>query len=249
MSLSHLLTLILFAFRYWWEGGAIWGGMIDYWAYTNDKSYVATVQQALLAQVGPDNNYMPPAYEASLGNDDQAFWAFAVLSAVEYQFPVPDGNVSTVWLDLAEAVFNTQWPRWDNTSCAGGLKWQIFDFNAGYDYKNSVSNGGFFQIAARLARYTSNQTYVQWAEKAWDWMEDVGLIDADYNVYDGTNDLLNCTQVDHLLWSYNPSMLLYGTAMLYNSTNGSQLWEDRTNGLLTSCANTFFSPYSNATNM
>lgn len=223
--------------------------MIDYWAYTNDTSYVPTVQQALLAQVGPDNNYMPPAYDASLGNDDQAFWAMAVLAAVEYGFPVPDGNSSTVWLDLAEAVFNTQYARWDTTSCNGGLKWQIFTYNQGYDYKNSISNGAFFQIAARLAHYTGNQTYVEWAEKAWDWLRAVDLIDADYNVFDGTNDLLNCTQVDHVAWTYNSATLLYGTAMLYNFTNGSQLWENRTTGLLTTAANTFFSPYKNATNI
>lgn len=223
--------------------------MIDYWAYTNDTSYVPTVQQALLAQVGPDNNYMPPAYDSSLGNDDQSFWAFAVLAAVEYGFPAPAANSSTVWLDLAEAVFNTQWPRWDNTSCNGGLKWQIFSSNAGYDYKNVISNAAFFQIAARLARFSGNQTYVEWAEKAWDWMRAVDLIDENYNVFDGTNDLINCTQVDHTAWTYNPATLLYGTAMLYNFTNGSQLWENRTTGLLTASANTFFSPYKNTTNV
>lgn len=56
---------------YWWQAGAMWGGMVDYWAYTNDSSYNAVITQALLAQVGPDWNYMPPAYFASLGNDDQ----------------------------------------------------------------------------------------------------------------------------------------------------------------------------------
>ncbi|KAK0931712.1 i-AAA protease yme1 [Friedmanniomyces endolithicus] len=238
---------------YWWEAGAVWGGMIDYWAYTNDTSYVHTVQQALLAQVGPKDDYMMPAYYPSLGNDDQAFWAIAALSAAEYGFPAPSGSSSTVWLDLAEAVFNTQQSRWDTFSCNGGLKWQIFTSNAGYDYKNSISNGGksprFFQIAARLAHYTGNETYVTWAEKTWDWMSAVGLIDQNYNVYDGTDDTLNCSKLDHTMWSYNPSMLLYGTAMLYNFTNGSQIWEKRTTGLLESCANTFFSPSSNATSI
>ncbi|KAK5118824.1 hypothetical protein LTR62_000033 [Meristemomyces frigidus] len=234
---------------YWWEAGAMWGGLIDYWAYTNDTSYVETVQQALMAQVGPDNNYMPPAYDASLGNDDQAFWALSVLSAAEYGFPTPQGNASSVYLDLAEAVFNTQWPRWDTTSCNGGLKWQIFSYNAGYNYKNSISNGGLFQISARLARYTGNSTYLDWAEKTWDWMSAIGLISPTYDVFDGTDDTLNCSQLDHTLWSYNPSMLLYGSAMLYNYTNGSQLWQDRTTGLLQECARTFFSPFSNTTNV
>lgn len=44
----------------WWESGAVWGSLIDYWNYTGDAQYVGLVQQALLAQVGPDNDYMVP---------------------------------------------------------------------------------------------------------------------------------------------------------------------------------------------
>ena len=234
---------------YWWEAGAIWGGMVDYWAYTNDSSYNPTIAQALLAQMGPDDNYMPPAYYGSLGNDDQAFWAFSALAAAEYQFPTPAGNSSTVWLDLAEAVFNTMVPRWDTANCNGGLRWQIFPSNNGYGYKNSISNGGFFQISARLARYTGNQTYVDWCEKIWDWMAGVKFIDANYNVWDGAEIATNCSAVNHVEFSYEPSTLLYGAAMLYNYTNGSQIWGERTSGLLTACENTFFSPYPNSTNM
>ena len=45
---------------YWWESGAVWGSLVDYWNYTGDAQYVALVQQALLSQVGPDNDYMVP---------------------------------------------------------------------------------------------------------------------------------------------------------------------------------------------
>lgn len=234
---------------YWWEAGAVWGGMVDYWAYTGDTSYVTTVQQALLAQVGPHNNFMPPAYFFSLGNDDQAFWIIASLTALEYSFPVPDGNASTLWLDLAEAGFNTMVPRWNTSSCNGGLSWQIFPDNPnGMSYKNSISNGGMFQIAARLAHYTGNQTYLDWADKIWGWMEGVKLVDANYNVWDGTSYGKNCSVVNRQAWSYNPSMMLYGAAMMYNITTSST-WHDRTTGLLHACANTFFSPYPNATDI
>ena len=223
--------------------------MVDYWAYTGDTSYVATTTQALLAQVGPTNDYMAPAYYFSLGNDDQAFWAIACLSALEYQFPVPEGNASTLWLDLAQAVFNTQAARWDTEHCGGGLRWQIFPQNKGYDYKNSISNGGLFHISARLARYTGNETYVDWCEKIWDWMVGVHWIDENYNVFDGSGIADNCTTVDHTVWSYNPSILLYGTTMLYNYTNGAAVWQERTTKLLTNIANTFFSPFPNATDV
>lgn len=105
-----------------------------------------------------DWNYMPPAYYSSLGNDDQAFWALAVLSAEEYGLPFPAGQRVARWIDLAIAVWDTQVARWNMESCNGGLKWQIFESNKGYNYRNSISNGGFIQISARLARYTGNQT-------------------------------------------------------------------------------------------
>lgn len=44
---------------YWWEAGAMFGSLIDYWYYTGDVSYNPVVTEALLFQVGPDNNYMP----------------------------------------------------------------------------------------------------------------------------------------------------------------------------------------------
>ena len=45
---------------YWWEAGAMFGQMVEYWYYTGDDTYNDVVMQALLAQVGPDNDYMPP---------------------------------------------------------------------------------------------------------------------------------------------------------------------------------------------
>ena len=38
----------------------MFGQMIEYWYLTGDSTYNAVVTQGLLAQVGPDNDYMPP---------------------------------------------------------------------------------------------------------------------------------------------------------------------------------------------
>lgn len=62
---------------YWWEAGAMFGAMIDYWYYTGDSTYNDVVTEAMLFQVGDDDNYMPSNQSASLGNDDQAFWGMA----------------------------------------------------------------------------------------------------------------------------------------------------------------------------
>ena len=169
------------------------------------------------------------------------------MTAVERQFPNPP-STSPQWLALAEAVFNDMAYRWDTTSCNGGLKWQIFTFNKGYDYKNAISQGTLFQLAARLTRHTGNQTYLDWAEKVWDWTAAIGLIGGNYRVFDGSDDLLNCSEINHIEWTYNTAVFLYGSAILQNYTNGSTLWTDRTTGLL-GASTSFFSPYKNATNI
>jgi mannan endo-1,6-alpha-mannosidase len=136
------------------------------------------------------------------------------------------------------------------TTCNGGLKWQYTTAaaNGGFYYKNSVSNGGFFQIAARLARYTGNDTYTMWAEKVWDWSTGVGLVSPNGNVYDGAGDAngLNCTEVNHDEWTYNVGSYMHGAAHMYNITNGSSVWDARISGLVnTAIANAF--NMSNAT--
>ncbi|EXJ80245.1 mannan endo-1,6-alpha-mannosidase [Capronia coronata CBS 617.96] len=216
---------------YWWEAGAMFGALIDYWYFTGDDTYNTITTQALLHQVGPDNDFMPPNQTKTEGNDDQAFWGMAALSAAENKFPDPPAG-QPQWLALAQAVFNTQTARWDTTSCAGGLKWQIFAFNNGYNYKNTISNGCFFNMASRLAVYTGNQTYADWAVRMWDWCSAIGLRDAQYNFFDGSDDTLNCTRMDHIQWTYNAGTFLVGAANMYNFTGGSQEWADRLNGII-----------------
>src|SRR5271167_4871113 len=150
--------------------------LVDYWRYTGDTSYNDVTSQALLFQVGQNNDYMPANQTKDEGNDDQGFWGMAAMSAAETNFQNPPAD-QPQWLALAQAVFNTQAARWDNSTCGGGLRWQIFTFNNGYNYKNSISNGCFFNIAARLAKYTGNDTYAQWASRTFDWEQAVGLID------------------------------------------------------------------------
>ena len=59
---------------------------------------------------------------------------------------------------------------------------------------------------------------------------------------------INCTGVDHHQWSYNVGVFLYGSAILSNFTNNSQIWVDRTTGLF-AATDSFFTPYKNATDI
>jgi hypothetical protein len=69
---------------------------------------------------------------------------------------------------LAQNVFPNMHERWYTTSCNGGLKWQIFTSEAGYDYKNSISNGLYSQLGTRLAKLTGSLEYITEAEQAFE---------------------------------------------------------------------------------
>jgi len=227
---------------YWWEAGAMWGAMIDYWYYTGDSQFNSLITAGVLAQTGAGLGY-PPAFEPSkeasqLGNDDQCFWAIAAMSAAENGYPNPPKD-QPQWIELVQNVFNRQVGRWDNTTCAGGMRWQIFPYNSGYDYKNTITQGCFMDMGARLAFFTNNNDYLQYVERTWDWETRIGLIGDDYSIYDGSDDLLNCTQLNHIQWTYNSAMHLHVAATMYNVTQ-SDVWKTRLQGVFTRMTTNFF---------
>jgi mannan endo-1,6-alpha-mannosidase len=116
---------------------------------------------------------MPLSQSTSEGNDDQCFWALAAITAAEVNFPNPPSQ-QPQWLALAQAVFNEQAGRWDTENCNGGLRWQTSQLNKGWTYKNSISNGCHFHVGARLARYTSNETYMDIADRTYQWLANIG---------------------------------------------------------------------------
>ncbi|KAK4227130.1 putative glycoside hydrolase [Podospora fimiseda] len=225
---------------YWWEGGALWGTIIDYWHYTGDTTYNDETQRSLVFQANsPANNFMPPNWTASLGNDDQGFWGMSAMLAAESNFQNPPED-QPQWLALAQAVFNTQASRWDTKYCAGGLRWQIPLSNNGYNYKNSIANAVFFNIAARLARYTGNSSYADWATKTWDWTVAMGYIDADYNIFDGAHTDFNCTDINRAQFSYTAAAFIQGAGFMYSFTNGAQFWADHLQYLTNRTLEVFF---------
>lgn len=152
---------------------------------------------------------------------------------LNFQNPPPDGPQ---WLALAQAVFNEYVTRVEQeyAYCGGGLRWQVYLFDTGWNYKNSISSGCFFNLGARLARYTSNSIYSDWAEKIWDWVIDVGLMELQtysnassnfsvngqgargYVIWDGTTLQSNCTAINGIPYTYNAGVWLLGTATMYN---------------------------------
>lgn len=224
---------------YWWNGGFVWGSLLSYRRGTGNTTHDATITKALLWQVGPDDDYMPPNWTASMGNDDQAMWAMPALLAAEMGYATePD---EPPWLTLAENVFTEQTHpgrRVDEGGCKGLLRWQIFQFNNGYDYVDSGSNAAYFNLGARLAKLTGNDTYAELAGATYDQLWNLGYISDDYDVYDGAS-VPDCDRINKHQFSYNAGMLLQGVAYMYNQT-GNETWKDRLDKLTDRTLEVFF---------
>lgn len=225
---------------YWWEAGVAWSALLDFQAYTNNNTFDHWIRQALVLQSGAYWNYMTENQTSVEGNDDQAFWGIAAMNAAEKNLTRASAEYPP-WLYFAEATFNTMAARWDNTTCNGGLRWQIFQWNSGYTYKNMVSNGCLFHLAARLTRFTNNETYIEWAERVWNWADEVKLLNplnpnaSNYSqmslqVLDGAHDTRNCTDISKSEWTYDQGLMISGCAYLYNYTGDSK-WLDRVDAL------------------
>lgn len=225
--------------NYWWHAGEAWGGLVDYYTYCdNDNETLRQwIAEAMYHQRGEVNNYIPSNESMVEGNDDQGVWGMALMEAVERNFQDPE---EFSWLELTQALFNSMKIRWDTSTCGGGLRWQIFEWNTGYDYKSTIANGCLFHLAARLARYTDDESdYLEIATKVWDWMEEVRYIDYYGNddpirIYDGSHDYTNCTDITALRWSSNYGTFLSGCAYMYNTT-GDDIWKQRTLDILEAC--------------
>lgn len=95
---------------------------MHYRHFTGDTQYDSVISSALISQLGPAYDFNDPSEAFDEGNDDQAFWVFAALSAYEYGFPDPPAPAPS-WLQISINAFNDYVQRWNYASCNGGLKW------------------------------------------------------------------------------------------------------------------------------
>jgi predicted alpha-1,6-mannanase (GH76 family) len=128
------------------------------------------------------------------------------------------------FLTAARAGFADLIAGWDDT-CGGGLWW-----NQDRRYKNAITTGLFLLAAARLARVRPDDPiYAQWARRAWDWFDAVGLINRDNLVNDG---LENCRNNGGTTWTYNQGIIISALVELWRLT-GARAHLDRAHAIAT----------------
>jgi len=135
---------ILYPPYYWWQAGAMFGTLLDYWHYTGDDQYNEMVREGLIHQFGEHQDLMPSNQSKNEGNDDQVFWAFSMIAAAEYKLKDPPSD-QPGWLAMTQSVFNQFVGRYQKEvsdgTCGGGMRWQIYPWLNGWTYKDTASNG------------------------------------------------------------------------------------------------------------
>lgn len=94
-------------------------------------------------------------------------------------------------------------------------------------------------LGARLYAYTNNDTYADWVQSSWHWMESVGLISDTYDVHDGSGVDKNCTAITGTRWSYNAGVVLHTAAVMWNKTH-DEIWKHRLGGVWNASSAAFF---------
>ncbi|MCJ1279002.1 hypothetical protein MMC21_006823 [Puttea exsequens] len=126
--------------------------------------------------------------------DDEGWWALAWLK-------VFDLNHEQCYLQMAVTIFEDMTLGWGGP--CDGLWW-----NKTHTYTGAIENELFLAVAAQLAnRAATEEYYIQWALKQWDWFQGTGMINAEGNINNGI-DATSCKNDGQTVWTYNQGVIL-----------------------------------------
>ncbi|KAH8726418.1 glycoside hydrolase, partial [Phaeosphaeriaceae sp. PMI808] len=236
MSLEKINMLGLLNDFYIPQSAIFWDALLGYSFLTGDEQHDETISQALQYYTREYNDYLPTNQTRLyiLTNEVQSSWGLAALSAAEFGFPKPK---NAEWVDYAVNVWNSQANRFDreaaNGTCGGGLVLHVVPDEGRPYYKESLPNGNLFLLSARLARFTGNQTYTQYANKIFEWSKTVRLLASDFQVSMSVGE--NCSLPTNYMPSAAHGIYTEGAAIMYNITRAKN-WTDAVIGLVKSSA-------------
>jgi predicted alpha-1,6-mannanase (GH76 family) len=196
----------------WWLSGVALQNLLDYMLITGSRDYLEQAQNTVELQKAP-LEWWPEGdgYFRADSTDDTAWWGQAMLS-------LDDLTDSTEYLDIAILDEEYIWSYWIDSTCDGGVIWDI----PSLEYKNAISNEQYIKLAASLHnRIPGDEKYLQRALKVWEWLEGSGMINSDSLVNDGLAEDPSgeCRNNGQTTWTYNQGMILGGLGELYRATD------------------------------
>uniref|UniRef100_A0A0S1MJU0 Mannan endo-1,6-alpha-mannosidase n=1 Tax=Phakopsora pachyrhizi TaxID=170000 RepID=A0A0S1MJU0_PHAPC len=229
----------------WHESGMIWGMFTDHAKWSGDTQFMSLVSAALVnSSYGAEQDFlggkMSRVAATMLGrwNDDILWPSLAAIGGAEVFgadsiMPGADGP----WITLAQKTFDQADEQWDN-QCGGGIYWSRDRSSASAPYKSLINQLEFIQQGARNFLQTKNQTALDRAKMAADWVFSSGLGNTQTGVlYDGMN-VGECGKFTTHLWSYNYGSLLGALAWMHKAT-GNQTYMDLITPFMNYAAQTF----------
>lgn len=184
----------------WWNSANALEALIDYSAQSHDRTYLAAIANTF--EKNQRRHFLNKFY------DDEGWWALAWLKAY-------DLTRDARYLDMAKTIFADMKGGWDDTF-GGGIWW-----TKDRTYKNAIANELFFTLAARLHRHTRDDkgsgSYLDWAQKTWDWFAASGLINAQGLINDGLNK--QGQNNGGPTWTYNQGVVLGGLVEMSEITH------------------------------
>jgi predicted alpha-1,6-mannanase (GH76 family) len=184
----------------WWNSANALTAVIQYTKLTGDSSHAGVIGTTFTAAQRQHAQFINDYY------DDNGWWALAWVAAY-------DLTRDNRYLNAARTIFARNAAAWNDTSCHGGLPWHTTS-----SYKNAITNELFLTLAALLHQRTPGEqvSYLNWAQKEWEWFSARGLIGPGGLVNDGLTAA--CQNNDGTTWTYNQGVILGGLAALFEIT-------------------------------
>ncbi|HEX2189280.1 MAG TPA: glycoside hydrolase family 76 protein [Longimicrobiaceae bacterium] len=171
-------------------------GLVDQWVPNQDYWKAPTIAQELVAHMALAGStdyralvdYVRQAgewYLASCGYlDDATVWGRAHVTTYDW-ITATGGSGADDYLRDANTVFDGLTPTWDDR-CGGGLYWmRPGTGNDAGNFKAMNATLGLMEIGLGLHRITGRADRLEWAQRAWKWIQGSGLIDAEGMVWGG----------------------------------------------------------------
>lgn len=191
----------------WWNSANVLETTIDYSTLTSKPAYRNNIFNTFEKNKG--SKFLNPWFY-----DDEGWWALTWIKAY-------DLTGETRYLAMSKTIFNDMKQGWDST-CGGGLWWKKPKQEK---YKNAITNELFLSVATKLHLRTPGDkgsgSYLDWANREWNWFKNSGLINSNNLINDGLD--ISCQNNGQTTWTYNQGVILGGLVDLSKSTNDPSL--------------------------